>query len=169
MPLEQGRSKEAISHNIATEMHHGKPQNQAIAIAMRTAGVPKPHHDNEPNEHLLAQIGRHELAEHRMEHEAMDNAPFEANNPLPQVNAPEAGSGAVPDGSEHPFEAKAPGAAAQHTMDFGYSDGSPVGSQAGGGYMPVKCDTLEYANRVHQMWGVNEHDPENANGIVTPQ
>lgn len=34
MPLKHGKSKKAISSNIATEMHHGKPQKQAIAIAM---------------------------------------------------------------------------------------------------------------------------------------
>lgn len=34
MPLEKGSSKEAISKNIATEMAHGKPQKQAVAIAM---------------------------------------------------------------------------------------------------------------------------------------
>jgi hypothetical protein len=70
---------------------------------------------------------------------------------------------------ECPFEAKAPGAAspAARVMDFGYGEGSSMGHD--GSHMPVKCDTLEYANRVHQMWGANEHDPENSNGIVTPQ
>ena len=38
MPLKQGKSKKAISSNIRTEMHHGKPQKQAVAIAMRKAG-----------------------------------------------------------------------------------------------------------------------------------
>mgnify|MGYP001557944979 CR=1 FL=1 len=37
MPLVKGSSKKAISQNIRTEMHHGKPQKQAIAIAMNTA------------------------------------------------------------------------------------------------------------------------------------
>lgn len=41
MPLEKGKSRATISKNIATEMHHGKPQKQAVAIAMRTAGVSK--------------------------------------------------------------------------------------------------------------------------------
>ena len=42
MPLKKGKSKKAIASNIRTEMRHGKPQRQAIAIAMRVAGKPKP-------------------------------------------------------------------------------------------------------------------------------
>jgi hypothetical protein len=42
MPLKKGRSQAVISSNIRTEMHAGKPQKQAIAIAMRKAGKPKP-------------------------------------------------------------------------------------------------------------------------------
>lgn len=38
MPLKHGSSKKTISANIRTEMHAGKPQKQAIAIAMRMAG-----------------------------------------------------------------------------------------------------------------------------------
>lgn len=38
MPLRKGSSKAAISANIRTEMHAGKPQKQAIAIAMSMAG-----------------------------------------------------------------------------------------------------------------------------------
>ena len=38
MPLKKGASKKTISDNIRTEMHAGKPQKQAIAIAMHTAG-----------------------------------------------------------------------------------------------------------------------------------
>jgi len=38
MPLKKGSSKKVISQNIATEMRHGKPQKQAIAIAMDKAG-----------------------------------------------------------------------------------------------------------------------------------
>jgi hypothetical protein len=38
MPLKKGSSKKTISENIRTEMHAGRPQKQAIAIAMRTAG-----------------------------------------------------------------------------------------------------------------------------------
>lgn len=43
MPLKPGRSQKVISSNIKTEMAHGKPQKQAVAIAMRKAGVPKRH------------------------------------------------------------------------------------------------------------------------------
>lgn len=38
MPLEQGSSQETIGQNIATEIHAGKPQKQAIAIAFKEAG-----------------------------------------------------------------------------------------------------------------------------------
>jgi hypothetical protein len=41
MPLKSGSSKKVISANIRTEMKHGKPQKQAIAIAMSKAGMSK--------------------------------------------------------------------------------------------------------------------------------
>jgi Family of unknown function (DUF6496) len=37
MPLDKGKSKKAISKNIKTEMEAGKPQKQAVAIALNTA------------------------------------------------------------------------------------------------------------------------------------
>lgn len=41
MPLKSGKSNKVISSNIRTEMAAGKPQKQAIAIAMSKAGKKK--------------------------------------------------------------------------------------------------------------------------------
>lgn len=41
MPLKKGSSKAVISSNIKTEMAAGKPQKQAVAIAMNAAGKSK--------------------------------------------------------------------------------------------------------------------------------
>lgn len=54
MPLVKGTSKKAFSENVKTEMHAGKPQKQAVAIAYsvkraaqskkKTGGKAKKHH-----------------------------------------------------------------------------------------------------------------------------
>lgn len=45
MPLKHGkaaRTQQGISSNIRTEIKSGRKQDQAVAIAMRLAGKPKP-------------------------------------------------------------------------------------------------------------------------------
>jgi hypothetical protein len=41
MPLAAGKSKETVSKNISELRHSGRPQEQAVAIAMKTAGKSK--------------------------------------------------------------------------------------------------------------------------------
>jgi hypothetical protein len=36
MPLDKSGSKKSVSKNIRTEIAHGKPQKQAVAIALET-------------------------------------------------------------------------------------------------------------------------------------
>lgn len=38
MPLSKGKSKEAFKKNVATEIAHGKPAAQAVAIAHSVRG-----------------------------------------------------------------------------------------------------------------------------------
>lgn len=37
MPLRSGKSQKVVSANIKTEIAHGKPQKQAVAIALDVA------------------------------------------------------------------------------------------------------------------------------------
>jgi hypothetical protein len=38
MPLKKGKSRAVVSENIKTEIAAGRPQKQAVAIALNTAG-----------------------------------------------------------------------------------------------------------------------------------
>ena len=41
MPLKPGKSKKVINRNIAEMIKAGHPKKQAVAAAMRKAGVPR--------------------------------------------------------------------------------------------------------------------------------
>lgn len=41
MPLMKGKSKAAVSYNIAELRRSGRPQDQSVAIAMKEAGLSK--------------------------------------------------------------------------------------------------------------------------------
>ena len=53
MPLETGKSDAVVSHNIAELRRSGRPEKQAVAIAMRKAGRPKPGRDRSKDKEKL--------------------------------------------------------------------------------------------------------------------
>jgi len=87
VPLEPGKSQEAISHNIETEMHHGHPQKQAIAIAYREAGLSR-----SDAEHPLVEWAKEEAKEpeHQEGKDALSiDAPIETTEYKPVGTLPE--------------------------------------------------------------------------------
>jgi len=52
MPLTKSSSKKAFSHNVSKEMHAGKPQKQALAIAYAVKRKNRKAHGGEMNEKL---------------------------------------------------------------------------------------------------------------------
>jgi hypothetical protein len=52
MPMAQGKSQKAISKNIKAEMKKGKPQKQAIAIALSKAGGSLPKRGERTAKHM---------------------------------------------------------------------------------------------------------------------
>jgi hypothetical protein len=63
MPLNKGHGKKAVSDNIRTEIAAGKPQKQAVAIALNVAGKHK-----EPKSEAKSDKGRDEsMAEELMD------------------------------------------------------------------------------------------------------
>lgn len=54
MPLAQGSSRETVSRNIKHEMGKGKPQDQAVAIALKQAGLSKYQEQRQRGQFALA-------------------------------------------------------------------------------------------------------------------
>ena len=54
MPLTKSKSEKAFKHNIKAEIHAGKPQKQAVAIALNTAHHSK--HSAERSKHYHERV-----------------------------------------------------------------------------------------------------------------
>lgn len=67
MPLLSGSSKGVVGENIRTLMKEGRKQSQAVAIAMKTAGISKPGAKKKKkraqHETTLEQAGKEERGE----------------------------------------------------------------------------------------------------------
>jgi hypothetical protein len=64
MPLKKGSSDEAVSSNISELVQTGRPQKQAVAIAMSKAGRSKhkpgnPHGKKPGNPHMSKELPAH--------------------------------------------------------------------------------------------------------------
>lgn len=57
MPLKQGSSRGTISQNIRTEIEAGKPQKQAVAIALDTARKTSPRMPGFRGKTLRSRVG----------------------------------------------------------------------------------------------------------------
>jgi hypothetical protein len=62
-PLVRGYSREAISANVSREMHRGRPQDQALAIALATAR--RAFRERFPGRRLPAYLRRNPSMPHR--------------------------------------------------------------------------------------------------------
>lgn len=75
MPLSHGKGEKAFSHNVSTEMHHGKPLKQSLAIAysLKRKAQHKAHggkiHDEEMASAYLPMPEKHEKHNAAAEHE----------------------------------------------------------------------------------------------------
>jgi len=71
MPLMHGKSEKAFKHNVRTEMHEGKPQNQSLAIAYALKRRAK----------KMAEGGEVGDEKHRRDNETSVNKPLSTSKP----------------------------------------------------------------------------------------